>query len=297
MCKYGKKQNVFDKMLRKPSTLPGSEYSILVQEGITWTYFPVYFCTRLRFESEEHEYYHSKRTIAGHNTQCILCTASCTASCTPWCGAPQPGWRLFLGGLSSLLSSLLWFVTWNWSLSSILSRRWMGTLRTASPPGTDCELTARGDSGAGLWFRARYSTVGDRWPSPIVQGLLGGLAQSGSRFLRLSVKELAREKELGETQRAGREGGVEKGGDGEGVVLRCAGSRCSTGRARGRAGELPGSGRAGEEATGAGRAGDARLRTGELMCRGELGQLEGWETTSSLSCGWQRVSVTFNRIW
>ena len=96
----------------------------------------------------------------------------------------------------------------------------MGTSLTTSPSGADWELTASGDRGAGLWFLALYSTVGDLCPSPIVHGLLGGLAQSGSTIFRFKVKELARVKELGETQRAGRVGGVEKGGDGEGVVLR-----------------------------------------------------------------------------
>ena len=96
-------------------------------------------------------------------------------------------------------------------------------------------------------------------------------------------------KELGETQRAGREeGGVEKGGEGEGVVLRWAvrstprvvGRRSAR---RGRAGEL--AGRTGED-EGAGRAGEVRLRTsdklrtseklltGEPTWRGEEGQLE-----------------------
>ena len=150
----------------------------------------------------------------------------------------------------------------------------MGTLRTAFPSGTDWELTARGESGAGLWFRARYSTVGDLCPKPMLQGLLGGLAQSGSTILRLRVNAFGRGGP-GETHRTGTLPGV-KGGEGDGVVLRWT-ARAST---RGR-GELPGRVRAGEEG-GTGRAGEVRLRTGD-MWRGDEGLLDGWDDTSSLS--------------
>ena len=95
----------------------------------------------------------------------------------------------------------------------------MGTSRAAmSPSVAEQELTARGDSGAGLWFLVRYSTVGDLCPSPIAQGLLGGLAHSYStnfRFkekcswstsFRFSVKEFVFEKELDDSQRVGKVG-------------------------------------------------------------------------------------------
>ena len=59
------------------------------------------------------------------------------------------------------------------------------------PEVADWELTASGESGAGELLRALYSTVGERCPSPIVQGRFGGLAHS-STILRFSVKELGR---------------------------------------------------------------------------------------------------------
>ena len=213
----------------------------------------------------------------------------------------HPGRRLFLGGLSSELPLLASSSSSRYSscISSILSRMCIGTLLTASPSGTEWELTARGERGAGLWFRARYSTVGDRCPSPMLQGRLGGLAQSAvSTIFRFSVNAFGRGGP-GETHRAGTppggavnagvgtpQGGAENGGEGEGVELLWT----ARGSTRGGRGELPGRTRAGEG--GAGRAGEVRLRTGEIW-RGEDGLLEGWEVASSLSCGQYILELSF----
>lgn len=170
-----------------PSAFPNS-LSIQIITQLHYHYFPMGFLANSTGTTDNHcsyvdpsKYsYHYNSTISPHHPG----------------NRPlnHPDNLLFLGGLSSLESVLspslaLLYSSHIRSTSAIRSSRCIGTRVTTSPSGTDCDVTARGDRGAGEWLRARYSTVGLRWAR--VQGRFGGLFTQWSRstILRFRVKD------------------------------------------------------------------------------------------------------------